>query len=67
MPEEKAEKCGIAGCEKPAERSVSKQAVEKAGMKMANEDARRAHLCKDHYRQYKKTTKTDRKLEWLGR
>jgi hypothetical protein len=24
------------------------------------------HLCKDHYRQFKKSTKEDRKLERLG-
>ncbi len=61
------EKCGIAGCDKPAERSTSKGTCSKAGLKQADEDAKRVHLCKDHYRQLKKSTKQDRKLESLGR
>ncbi len=65
--EEKAESCGVSGCGKPAERSISKQAAEDAGLKLADENARRAHLCKDHYKQYKKASKTDRKLEYMGR
>ncbi len=65
--EEKKENCGVAGCDKEAERSISKKAADEAGLKLADEEARRAHLCKEHYRQYKKASKSDRKLEYLGR
>jgi hypothetical protein len=61
------EKCGISECTKPAERSVSKELCEKAGLKPADEEARRIHLCREHAKELKKATKGDRKLEALGR
>lgn len=61
------DKCGIAGCTKEAERSFSKDLCEKAGLTPADEKAKRVHLCREHTKQLKKATKTDRKLETLGR
>ena len=60
------EKCDVKGCGKDAERSVSGEAAVEAGLDV-EEGLRRAHLCKDHYKQFKKATKTDRTLESLGR
>ncbi len=61
------DKCGIAGCNEPAVKSYSRAACEEAGLKPADEKAKRVHLCKEHNKQYKKATKGDRKLETLGR
>ena len=65
--EEKSENCSVSECTNQAERSISKNAADEAGLKLADENARRAHLCKEHYKQYKKASKMDRKLENLGR
>jgi hypothetical protein len=61
------DKCGIAGCSEIAVKSYSRKACEDAGLKPADENAKRVHLCKEHNKQYKKATKEDRKLESLGR
>lgn len=61
------DKCEIAGCDKPAERSFSKELCEKAKLTPKDENAKRVHLCRDHARQLKKATKVDRKLDSLGR
>ncbi len=58
--------CEVQGCAKPAERSVSAENAKSAGLKYA-EGLKRVHLCKEHYRQFKKQTKKDRVLESLGR
>ena len=53
----------MAGCSKPAERSINiKQAV-RSKLELKSSDLRSVHLCKDHYREYKKETKTDRELD----
>lgn len=58
--------CDVIGCEKPAERGISPKKVKQAGLDI--EDVRgKAHLCKDHYKEYKKSSRSDRKLETLGR
>ncbi|MDH7508663.1 MAG: hypothetical protein QHH00_04600 [Methanomassiliicoccales archaeon] len=62
----KEEICGVAGCTKPGERSVSSKLAEKAGLNLKME-GRRVHLCKDHYKQFKKATRRERELEMLGR
>jgi len=59
--------CGVAGCGAAAARSYSRKAVEAAGLKPADDAAKRVHLCKEHNKAMKKATKTDRKLESLGR
>ncbi|NLK25632.1 MAG: hypothetical protein GX307_03530 [Euryarchaeota archaeon] len=61
------DKCGVAGCDEVAVRSYAREACEQAGLKPENENARRMRLCKEHNKQFKKATKTDRKLETLGR
>ncbi len=58
--------CSVSGCDEPAIKSVSwKEANEKAGLGLKSGNGR-AHLCKSHYRAFKKATKTDRELERLA-
>lgn len=61
------EKCSVEGCGQPSRRSLAGADVRGA---LANlklpEDARRVHLCKDHYKEYKKKTKGERELERLN-
>ena len=54
-------KCSVVGCDKEAVRSLPNQKVGSAGLKVGT--ARRAYLCKDHYKEYKRKTRTERKLE----
>jgi len=65
-PEEMGETCDVAGCNEPAHRAVSAKNVAKAGLNVKKERGK-AHLCKEHYKEYKKATKKDRELERLGR
>jgi hypothetical protein len=57
--------CDVKGCNKPAERSISGEAARSAKLDV-EEDLRRVHLCKNHYKQYKKASRRDRELESLG-
>lgn len=71
MPEprhavEKVETCDIAGCKAQAERSVIGKKVENAGLKLSSDPAKNAHLCKEHYKEFKKKTQKDRTYERLG-
>jgi hypothetical protein len=58
---DKGVKCSVSGCGKDAVRSISAGKVSGAGLKVGS--GRRAYLCKEHYKEYKKATKKDRKLE----
>lgn len=58
--------CDVEGCGSEAERSISGDAAIEAGLKV-EEGLKRAHLCKEHYREYKKFSKKDRELNYLGR
>lgn len=58
---DKGVKCSVSGCEKDAVRSISAGKVTAAGLKTDAE--RRAYLCKEHYKEFKKATKKDRTLE----
>ncbi len=71
MPEarhavEKVHSCDIEGCKSEAERAVSGKKVEKAGLSVSSDPEKTAHLCREHYREYKKRSKKDRTLERLG-
>jgi hypothetical protein len=54
-------KCSVVGCDKEAVRSLSNEKVSAAGLKVGT--ARRAYLCKDHYKEFKKGTKKEKMLE----
>jgi hypothetical protein len=58
---DKGIKCSISGCGSQAIRSISAARVRSAGLSPGSE--RRAYLCKEHYKEYKKKTKRDRELE----
>jgi hypothetical protein len=57
----KGVKCTVSGCGKDAVRSLATEKVTKAGLNVGH--VRRAYLCKDHYKAYKKATKKDKMLE----
>ncbi len=57
------ESCDVAGCDKPAERSINIKQAARSKLPLKSQDLRSVHLCKDHYREYKKETKTDRELD----
>src|SRR5439155_6561765 len=56
--------CGVQGCGKEAKRSLSTKKVKEAlpELKLIGEP-RRVHLCKDHYKQFRKKTKQERELD----
>jgi hypothetical protein len=58
------EVCGVQGCGKEVRRSLSTKKVKEAlpELKLLG-DPRRTHLCKDHYRQFRKVTKKERELD----
>ena len=56
---EKGVTCTVCGNE--AVRSISADKVKAAGMKAGVE--KRAYLCKEHYKEYKKKTKKDKTLD----
>jgi len=61
------EVCGVKGCSNKAVRSLPTDRLEgniDAGLKST--DSRRTHLCKEHYREYKKKTKDERLTDSLG-
>jgi len=57
----KGVQCSVEGCEKKAARSLSADKVSAAGLKV--QVTRRAYLCKDHYKEYKKATRKDKMLD----
>jgi hypothetical protein len=57
----KGVKCNVAGCAQTAVRSVSPDAVAQAKMDIGG--ARRAYLCRMHYKEMKKRSKKDRQIE----
>ena len=58
--------CDITDCDLEAKRAVSTKKVKDALPKLKfDKSGKRIHLCKDHYKEFKKATKSDRKLERL--
>ncbi|MEA2089640.1 MAG: hypothetical protein U9O89_02640 [Thermoproteota archaeon] len=57
----KGVKCSVVGCNKDAVRSLSAERVAAAGLKVGSK--RRAYLCKEHYKEFKKATKEKHKLQ----
>jgi hypothetical protein len=58
---EKGEKCSVSGCSRDAERSVP---IDKAKAVLSiNSNEKRAYLCKEHYKEFKKKSKKDKTLE----
>jgi len=57
----KGVRCNVAGCTQSAVRSISPDAAVRAKMDVGG--ARRAYLCRAHYREMKKRLKKDRQIE----
>ncbi|MGP8068941.1 MAG: hypothetical protein ACLP5V_03530 [Candidatus Bathyarchaeia archaeon] len=57
----KGQHCSVVGCSAAAIRSISPDKVAHSGINIGN--ARRAYLCKPHYREFKKLTRKDRQLD----
>jgi len=51
----------VIGCDKEAIRSISSEKVSSTGLNVSS--SRRAYLCKDHYKEYKKRIRKDKMLE----
>jgi hypothetical protein len=58
---DKGVRCSVSGCKNDAVRSLPTDKVKSAGLKVG--ESRRAFLCKEHYKEFKKETKKDRALE----
>ena len=55
--------CSVKGCKEEAVRSIDIGRVKQAGLDA--EGAKRAYLCKEHYKEYKKgNKKTDQIEKW---
>ena len=59
---DKGIKCSVSGCSQEAVRSLPNAKVKSAGLNVDSSE-RRAYLCKEHYKEYKKKTKKDKQLE----
>ena len=63
-----ADRCGVIECKEKGYKSLSTKKVKSAlpDLKLRTERGKRIHLCKAHYKDYKKKTKKERELERLG-
>jgi thymidine kinase len=59
---EKGVKCSVSGCGREAARSISANKVKAAGLSVSSRE-KRAFICREHYKEYKKKTKKDKTLE----
>ena len=55
-------KCNVDGCDNDAIRSLNTKKVEEAGLRVSV-SSKKAALCKEHYKEWKKETKDDRSLD----
>ena len=58
----KGAKCNVEGCEKDGARSINTTKVENANLRV-DSAGKKSVLCKEHYKEYKKESKSDRDLE----
>lgn len=58
----KGAKCDVDGCNNDGARSLNSSKVENAGLRLKS-STKKAVLCKEHYKKWKKETKEDRDLE----
>ncbi|MDP9197128.1 MAG: hypothetical protein M3O24_01010 [Thermoproteota archaeon] len=60
---QKGIQCSVQGCDNSAERSISSSKASMAVDLVINTSSKRAYLCKQHYKEWKKATKEDRENE----
>jgi|YelNatPaOPRAMG01_1025707.scaffolds.fasta_scaffold295021_2 hypothetical protein len=53
--------CDVEGCGRPSRRSVSARNLAGTGLSVKASSGR-VHLCKEHYKQFKKETREDREV-----
>ncbi len=58
-----AKVCDVVNCGKEAERSINMKQIAQSSLKLKDQGVRSAHLCKEHYKAFKKETKTSRELD----
>ncbi len=58
--------CSVVGCGNDSVRSLSRRKVSEAVEDMEVAEGRRAYLCRDHYKKYKRATKADRTFDRLA-
>ncbi len=64
---EEPKDCGVLDCENEASRSLPTARVKRVLEDLKTKsDGRRLPLCRDHYREFRKAGKRDRKLERLS-
>jgi len=56
----KGTKCSVADCDEEAVRSVSVPKAKDAGLDV---EGRRAYLCKEHYKEFKKGSRKEKRIE----
>ncbi|MFX1474268.1 MAG: hypothetical protein ACFFCO_02155 [Promethearchaeota archaeon] len=58
--------CSVEGCSEPAVRSFSRtkvtEVLQGASLTLKSSRARRAHLCTEHYKIYKKQTREEKRI-----
>ena len=64
---DKVSSCEVPGCDKEPDRSIAfKKAKDAMDDWKLDKGSRRLHVCKDHYKEFKKATKRDRELDKAG-
>lgn len=58
-----AQTCDVMGCDKESERSFNIKQVSQSELVLKSADIRRVHLCKEHYKAYKKQTQGARAID----
>ncbi len=55
--------CDVEGCDKPAFKSIARARAERVFS--LKKGTRNVHLCRDHYKEFKKKTKKEREIDRL--
>ncbi len=59
---DKGQKCSVSGCGREAVRSLTSDKVKAAGLNVSSGE-KRAYICREHYKEYKKKTKKDKTID----
>jgi hypothetical protein len=59
---DKGVKCSVSGCSREAVRSIPIDKARAAGLNVGSGE-KRAYLCKEHYKEFKKKTKKDKTMD----
>lgn len=64
----KGDTCGVVDCNEKGIKSLSTKKVKSAvpDLKLKTDVGKRVHLCKKHYKEFKRKTKKERDLERLA-